>query len=394
MPVSGVPRGYLTENVAYEIQPSFGGPIPTDLEGTLNDIPADKIIRRGRVVFPFVIDFYAGDLRISLVCDGRILASTDLEVDPDIFKLTRDEYASMVADIARSTLALYRLGQLTIPALADIATVRQDVVTLELVRTNFDAFEHAASRVADQPVRALRAARVATDLLRARNIDDQAIGSALRSGRWRKATASEARAAPRLVGALGGRWISEVMEDRREDRLDLYENRALLGFIKWLDGTLARIADRLSAGDVAIHPTSAVIWSDRLVRWRTRLASLARRGIFSGLTPIAALHATSVFRLHPSYASVFSAMIRMRLGLGISSRVTPSVPVDRTYVLYEIWCYIGLLHAAAEAFPACRPTVAKLLRGCRTPNGLGTALAQGELAGVRLNDVLTLTYQR
>lgn len=354
----------------------------------------DRVVRAGVTVFPFETDFYAGNIRAAILRRGRVLASVDVDVDPDIAKLTRDEYASMVSDIARSTLALYRLGAVTLPAATDAAGMRSDLVTLDLVRSNFDAFERAVARIADQPIRTLRSTAIPTDIMRTRRVDDRAIATALRSGASRVATKAEARAAPRLVGALGGRWVPTISEIRREERLDIYENRALLGFIRWLERTLAGLSRRLAAERTDIHPATAAVWLDRLRRWRARLSLLSRRDLFASLIPVPSLHATNVFRLHPDYASAFSAMSRMKAGLGTGAAVAPAVPIDRTHALYESWCYLNLLHAAAEAFPACRPAVAALLKGCTAPNKLGAVLARGEAARFELVEGLTMTYQR
>jgi len=368
--------------------------LPDDYEIMLNDVPADRVVRQGREVFPFETEFYAGDIRIAVVRSGRVLAAGEFEIDPDIAKVTREEYATLISEIARSTLALYRLGAVTVPAAVSIAGMRSYLVTLDLIRSNFDSFERSVTRVADQPVRALRSTRVTTDIMSVRRFDERAIGAALQAGRWRQATTAESRAAPRLVAALGGRWVPDIAERRSEERLDLYENRALLGFIRWLDATIMRMARRLTGFTGDVHPATVSVLVDRLARWRMRLAALSRRSLFANLTPDPSLYATSVFRMHPDYASAFSAMTRMKSGLGGGGPVTPAVPIDRTYALYEIWCYVGLLHAAAERFPSCLPSVAHLLKGCAALDVLGTVLAQGNDAQLSLGDGLTLTYQR
>lgn len=351
-------------------------------------------MRRREVFFPCTLEFYAGDLRVGVTSGRHVLVTLDLLVDPDIAKLTREEYAAMIADIARSTLALYRFGQVTIPTFTRPVGMRSDLVTLELVRANFEVFERALSRIADQPVRALRSTRVMTDTMRARRVDDAAIGGALAAGRWRPATAAEARSLPRLVGALGGRWISRLEEGKREDRVDVYENRALLGSIRRLDGLLARIARRLGACEENCDTAYMALWLARLERWRMRLAALANRQLFAGLVPETKLNASSVFRQHPDYAMAFSAIARMKSGVGTGISAAPAVPIDRTYALYEIWCYIGVLRAAAEAFPMCAGDVAELLKGCESPDHLGTALSQGDPTRLALTSNLTLTYQR
>lgn len=394
-PICTLPPGYVMENGRYEIEVTLDGhPIPADAELLLNDIPADAVVRRGRQHFPLEIGFHAGNLNVSVVRGRRLLASAEINVDPEITKLTRDEYAALISDIARLTLALYRLGGLTVPAEIDPSAVRSDVVTLDLVRSSLDAFERAVTRIADQPVRRLETASARVDTLRARRIEDRAISQALRSGKSRIATAAESQAAPRLVGALGGGWIPQIVERHRFERFDVYENRALAGFLRWLDSSLVLIAERLFHSRSELSPSAAVAWAERIQNWRRRLAVLRRRELFTGLQPDPTLRATSVFRMHPDYAAAFSAMVRMKAGLGTGSAVTPAVPIDRTYALYEIWCYLGLLHAAAETFPLSRPHVAALLQSVPTPNQLGAVLATGAPSTIVLTDTLTLSYQR
>lgn len=391
----GVPAGLLAENNDYEIKADLGGKsLPADWDVALNDVPLDKVFRKGLSVFPFKIGFFAGDLRVSVLDGSKVVAEVGLEVDPAAAKLTRDEYAAMIADIARSTLALYRLGDVTLPAETTPSAIRSDLVTLDLVRTNFCAFDRAVSRIADQPIRVLKSIDVNVGVFNARRVSDRAIGAALRSGRSRLATRDEALAAPRLVAALGGLLTPTIVEARRTDRTDAYENRALLGFMRWLDLVLADLSRRLSAGVSEIGAAATALWLHRLASWRSRLASLTKRDLFADLDPDPALHSTSVFRMHPDYASAFSAMVRMKAGLGTGSAVAPSIPIDKTYVLYEIWCYVGLLLAVAEAFPEAHPHVCKLLRGCQAPNDLGTVLAGGTDSEISLGGGLTLTYQR
>jgi Domain of unknown function (DUF2357)/PD-(D/E)XK nuclease superfamily len=396
LPICNIPRGLLAETRNYEIKINLDGKrLPDEYVLTLNDIPVDRVFRQGSTLFSFGMGFYAGDLRIGISRGDHVLRVVDVEVDPDVAKLTRDEYAALIADIAQATLSLYRLSAVTVPAPATLHGGRSDLVALELVRTNFDAFERAASRIAMQPVRALRSTTFRTNIMRARRIDDRAIGSAIRSGLSRAASIAETVAAPRLVGALGGRWIPAITETRREESVDVYENRALLGFIRWLDGVLSDVARRLSAAAVSdIVLNARKFYAARISRWRTKLAILLRSGAFLDLSPDPTLHATSIFRTHPDYAAAFSAMSRIRSGIGTAGPAIPPLPLDKTYELYEQWCYIRFLEAVVERFPASRPRVADILKGCESPNSLGVMLASGAATEITLSSDVTLTYRR
>lgn len=363
------------------------------MELIINDVPFDRLLRAGSSFYTFETDFYAGDIRIAVVQGSRVIASAEIEVDPDVTKLVRDEYAAMVSEIALATTALYRLGNVTMPATANAIGIRSDLVTLELIRSNFEPFVRSVSRIADQPLRALQSTSVVSNIMQARRVDDRAINSALRSFASRPASVAELNAAPWFVSALGGRWIPKIEERHRSESLDVYENRAILGFIRWIDRTLASLTVRLSGGgSEGIHPASSALWAYRLSEWRMRLKALARRGVFADLSPEPILHSTSAFRMQPDYASAFAAMARMKAGLGAGS-AAPAVPIDRTYRLYEIWCYINFLLAAANRFPHILSQLSDILKGCSTAGSLGTYLAQGYASTLDLTPELRLTYQ-
>ena len=395
-PTYQVPRGLICEKCRLEFLVELDGqPLPRSHDLFLNDYPAPRLSRRGEAVFSFEPDFFAGELRVSVIHLGRMLTTFDIEVDPDFSKLTKEEYALLVSEVAKKTFALYRLSQVSMPAYTSFSTLRNNVVTLELIRTNIDRFERAVSKLSDQPVRTLVTNSVEKDIRTVRRIDDRALKDAARSKKFRLATSVESKAAPRIVKALGGRWVQRVTVNNREESLATYENRAILGFIRWLRAELSATSARLSSGDLRDIPDEvSELWHLRISTWRNRLAAIGRRNLFTNLVPVKSLRSTSVFRLNPEYAAAFSAMMRIRSGLGGGSAVLPNVPIDRTYQLYEIWCYIGILAAAADAFPNSRQHIKKILEGLEHPSAIGTTLLQGADSDIYLEDDLVLTYQK
>src|SRR5262249_4984284 len=125
-----------------------------------------------------------------------------------------------------------------------------------------------------------------------------------------------------------------------------------------------------------------------------RLALTMRRGAFVGLHSDRVLKATSIFRTHPNYASAFTAMSRMRAGLGVGGIAEPTLPLDRTFELYELWCYIGMLRAVAQSFPSTRTWVRTILHACDSPSNLGMVLASGQSGQIPIGNDITLTYQK
>ena len=349
------------------------------------------MFKSGRDYFRFATDFFAGEIRLTLGGYGKVQFDAQLVVEPDRYKLTRSNYAALVADIRRSTLALYRLGDVTLPAPTEASARRTALITLELVRTHFAQFEASVERLTRRPARLLTASRRKVDVFDARRIDDRSLARALRSKSMRQASTGEARAAPRLVHALKGNWIPEVVQTDRTETVNLYEHRAIVGFMRWLDAVLASV---LNTVDEEIGLIGSQVLRHRIEGWRLRLMRLAKRDALRGITPDPSLRATTRFRMNPDYASAFTAMSAIRAGLGDGQGLAPAVPIDRTYALYEMWCYIRILHAAVQLQLAGAEDVAKLLRGLDDPARLGIVLAGGEASKIDLGGWRSLTYQR
>ena len=87
-------------------------------------------------------------------------------------------------------------------------------------------------------------------------------------------------------------------------------------------------------------------------------------------------------------------MSAIRAGLGDGQGLAPAVPIDKTFALYEMWCYIGVLHAAAKARLVAAPEVTKLLQGLDDPGRLGIVLVGGALSTIEFGPSHSLTYQR
>jgi hypothetical protein len=380
------------EQGAYEIEARIdGNSLPFDWDILVNDRPLERTLLKGRDYYTYEPGFFAGDIRVTIISGRTVHADVQVVVDPSLFKLTRDEYAAMIADIRRATLALYHLGGVTILAQTALGARRADLVTLELVRANFPTFEQAVERILRGPSRVLTSASKRTDLMKARRIDDRSLNQAIQGGDLRVATIPETRAAPRFTAALRGHWIPQINETNRIEQTNIYEHRAILGFFRWLDALLARTLNRLPAD---VDDELAPVWRQRLERWRVRTARLRHHKLFNGLVSDARLQPTPLFRMNPAYATAFRAMMQIRGGLGDGQGLAPAVPIDRTFALYEMWCYISILLAVAETHRATRTPISDLLQGLDAPDQLGVTLQQGAESKIVMGDGLCLTYQR
>lgn len=381
------------ETGRYEFEVEFEVAPEGEISLIVNNARVEKTTVGSRSFYPFDVGFYAGSLELVVLEAARVLHTLTLEVDPDVAKLTRQDYAEMLADLARSTTALYRLSGLGMPAPVSIDGTRSSIVFLELVRASIDELERAILKVAAHPNRRLAETYHDAPILRVRRADDQALARAVRSRGARPATSLEQQSLPRLVSALGGRWVAALRERRAVEEFDVYENRAVLGFLCWLGPALGAARAKIES-DATIALTQSVVWLDRIRGWSRRIDVLRRNPAFQGLRPDPVLRSTSVFRMQPEYARLFTLMSRLRSGLGGVAQVVPALPLERTFALYEMWVYVRVLLAASQRFPASQDRVRHLLRGLASPQQLGASLSTGHASTLHLAPDVTLTYQR
>lgn len=389
-PQQALPEGFLHENGTYLCELEAGVGNSAELELAFNGVLADHLLIGGKHIYRFTPGFYAGEVSIAVFASTKLLGVTDQTISPAHAKLTRQDYAQLLEELAAATLALFRMSGVTVPAPGAASAPSSTLVTLELVRANFDRWYRSVSRIADQPLRALGTVNERVDVLRARRIVDRSFAQAFRRGEVRPASIWEAKAAPGLVQALRGQWVPEISQQRRQEHASLFENRAIVGFCRWLLTLFAKAHLALESDS----DLSSSVWRSRMSRWRAQVLALLQRDVFRDLSPEPHLRSTSAFRMHPEYSSAFDAMMRIRGGLGAGSHLIPAIPIDRTFQLYELWCYVRLLEAVGRKYPSSIPDIRQLLLGLESPDKLGAVLAQGEPSRIQLTSELTMTYQR
>ncbi|MBY5473597.1 DUF2357 domain-containing protein [Rhizobium leguminosarum] len=351
------------------------------------------IVRAGRAYFLYEPGFYAGSVTFSVSINQRMLASGELEVEPNLLKLTQAQYIKMISDISIFTKDIFRLSKATVPASTSFSSKRNIIVTLELLKANFDKLYASILRIKKQPLKSLKSNIVTSDIFSASNLSERSIDDALGRGKFRPATIRERLAAPALTAALNGQWLSEIRENRPYETGNVYENSAILGFLRWLSTALARISVELSSGRIDISEHTREVWSTRVRNWKIRVAELLRLTLFDNVSAVAALRSTSAFRLHPDYSAAYTAMSRIRAGFGDLAAYSPKFGIDQTPRLYELWCYLGLLNAALDRFPSAAAALTDTLRSINGRQQIVSVVLDMMGQGLRLSDNITLSYQ-
>jgi hypothetical protein len=137
---------------------------------------------------------------------------------------------------------------------------------------------------------------------------------------------------------------------RRQDTEDLPEHRQMAACLHswrvWLLAAAERLG-RVAPGDEA--QAVAANWSRRCTMLSRRIGELSELPPFAGLPSApATLTLTSLFRNDPEYRRFYRLWQDLNLGIAAVFGEFLDLPLARTFELYELWCFLRLVRAAAE----------------------------------------------
>lgn len=294
--------------------------------------------------------FHAGTVEAELRMAGMPARRFEIVTDADQRKLTRDDFDSMVREILGDTFALFALSGFRKGVARGSGTRPPGIARLEFLRARIDELEAVVAGIARNPRRRLTAEDTALPYHRASRATGPEVLRSFRSGRILK----ERSTLSRLPAPLKGFLPEHIRVMRRLSSLDLPEHRQIGACLRfwavWL-GAAAELLERSPAGGEAELRQSAVLWAQRCRRLARRVGQLASLPPFAeaGEAP-ARLVLSAVFRNDPAYRRFYRLWQDMNLGIAAVFGDFLNLPLARTFELYELWCFLRLVRAGAEAF--------------------------------------------
>lgn len=294
--------------------------------------------------------FQAGTVEAEIRLPGSNPRRFEIIIDPDLRKLTREDFNTMVREILEDTFALFALSSFRKSIARGNGTKPPAIARLEFLRSRVSELEEVVSSIVRSPRRRLASNEVSVPYYKARRATGQEVLKSFRSGRVR----SEKETSTRLPEALRGFLPERISLHQRRNSLDLVEHRqmgaCLRSWASWLSavaGVLSRNDDTLSADVQREH----VGWASRCLRMSRSLGLMATEPPFKeagNASPVLTL--SSVFRNDPAYRRFFRLWQDMNLGIAAVYGEFLNMPLARTFDLYELWCFLRLVRAAAEEF--------------------------------------------
>jgi len=294
--------------------------------------------------------FHAGTVEAELRLSGSGTRRFEVVTDPDLRKLTRGDFDEMVREILEDTFALFALSGFRKSIARGAGGRSPAIARLEFLRSRVDELEGAAKAIARSPRRMLAAEDVAVPYHRVVRATGPEILHSFRSGR----VLSETGTPSRLPAALNGFLPERVRLRRRRSSLDLPEHRQMAACLRawgaWLAAS-AELLERASSSEDVEMRRAGDAWAARCRYLSRQLGQLGELPPFAeaGEAP-PRLMLSSVFRNDPVYRRFFRLWQDMNLGIAAVFGEFLGMPLARTFELYELWCFLRLVRAAADEY--------------------------------------------
>ncbi|WP_234264952.1 DUF2357 domain-containing protein [Hydrogenophaga sp. NFH-34] len=386
-----VPPGTVREGASYlfELRDSDDA-LAADL--LIDDAPVEALRSREprKARWRWQPGFHAGMVEAALRVPGIGTRRFEVTTDPDLRKLTRDDFDAMVREVLEDTFALFSLSAFRKGIARQPGNRPPPLARLEFLRSRADAIVATVEAIARAPRHYLRAEDITVPAHRATRATGPEIIRSFRSGVIRTETVTPSR----LPAALKGRLPAHITLRQRRNSVDIPEHRQIKACLRSWSAWLGGVAELLAKAGATDDPeivTTAGSWAVRAWRVARRLNDVAAAGFMNevGEGP-ALLRMSSLFRNDPLYQRFYRLWQEMNLGLAALFGDFLNMPLARTYELYELWCFLRLLRAAVEEYGATGVDLSNLFLG--EASG-GVTIAAGAIT-VPIGGDRVLCFQR
>lgn len=386
-----VPAGSVREGASYlfELRDSDDA-LAADL--LIDDVAVEALrSRQPRVArWRWQPGFHAGMVEAVLRVPGIGTRRFEVTTDPDLRKLTRDDFDAMVREVLEDTFALFSLSAFRKGIARQPGNRPPPLARLEFLRSRAEAIVATVEAIARAPRHYLRAEEVTVPAHRATRATGPEIIRSFRSGVIRTETVTPSL----LPAALKGRLPVQITLRQRRNSVDIPEHRQIKACLRswaaWLSG-IAEVLAKAGTTDDPETVTAAGAWAVRARRIARQLNDAAAAGFMAevGEGP-ALLRMSSLFRNDPIYQRFYRLWQDMNLGLAALFGDFLHMPLARTYELYELWCFLRLLRAAVEEYGGTGVDLSSLFL---SEAGGGVTIAAGAIT-VPIGGDRVLCFQR
>lgn len=359
-----VPPGAVREGASYlfELRDSDDA-LAADL--LIDDAPVEALRSRNprNARWRWQPGFHAGMVEVVLRAPCLGTRRFEVTTDPDLRKLTRDDFDTMVREVLEDTFALFSLSSFRKGIARQRSNRPPPLARLEFLRSRADAILASIEAIARAPRHYLRAEDITVPAHRAMRATGPEIIKSFRTGVIRTETVTPSRLPATLKGCLP----SHITLRQRRNSVDIPEHRQIKACLRSWAAWLAGVAELLAKADPKDDPeitTTAGSWAVRARLIARRLNDASTAGFMTDVGEgTALLRMSSLFRNDPVYQRFYRLWQDMNLGLAALFGDFLQMPLARTFELYELWCFLRLLRAAVEKYGATGVDLSNLFVG-------------------------------
>lgn len=333
--------------------------------------------------------FHAGSVRVKIESGGW-RTQFEFITDPDVRKLTRSDFDSMMREILEDTFALFNLSSFRTGIAKGTGEQIPPIARLEFLHSRLDQIEHVVREVNRRPARTLRALEKDIPYYQAKAITGVEILRSFRSGRVNKEDGTPGR----LPSALKGYLPVKIRKTVKTVGLDIKEHRDIKASLGTWALWLAAVADRLAGNreDDEDLRKAQRLYVRRCRTLARRLRNLLDLPLFAEVSDTSApVVITSIYKRVAPYREFFKLYRDINLGIARITGDFLQVPIQRTFDLYELWCFLRIVRAAAECCGSPRLDVGGLFQFA--PDKGNLTLAAGNVV-VPIGAGYSLAFQR
>lgn len=346
-----IPPGIIQEACSYifELKDAVRAS-ETDL--LIDDVPLEALRSRGpgTARWRWQTGFHAGEVSAELRQPGHRPIRFEVVSDPDRSKLTRSDFDTMLVDIMRDSFALFSLSNFHRGIAHGTKGRPPSIARLEYLRSRINELERIVREIERRPRRHLRSEERMVPYHQVR----RATGSEVIRSLARGQAARVSKDAAGLPQALRGFVPTEFRIRYRYSSLDIPEHRQMASVMATWEAWLRASAEQLVKVELKGDPETpsvARLWAHRCRRLARRLHTLRQAEPFTDLPPAPPqLQLSSLFRSDPNYRKFYKLYQDFNLGLASIFGDFLDLPLARTFELYELWCFLRLVRAAAIEF--------------------------------------------
>lgn len=345
-----IPPGAVTEASTVEFHLKGTGFDVFKVSLAVDGVELDRVaLSTTHARWRWSIGFHAGSTELALRGLSSTALSVEVVTDPSVDKLTRSQFGRMVGDILSDTLSIAALTGHRVGIARGDRTL--EFARFEYLRQTFDRIEAAVEDINRAPWLRLERKIRTVPLGRSGGVSSLELTRVSRAAR-RLTDAELARLSPaarRLAIRLNNhlpqtvRKTSGRFDNRRREHADIL---MVLGMWR---AFLQRVSSQLDRAAPGTDESNRVrVLARRARQMGRRVDRMMTLPLFEGVSPsLGPVKPSHLFRKVPAYRRFYKAYGDFLAGLADVTGDFVKLPLQRTFDLYELWCFLRLAHAAA-----------------------------------------------